>query len=64
MTIPLSPCKGCADRHAACWDSCEKFKVFKAESDQVNAGRREYNKKINEHFVDIIRAQRRGGRIK
>nr|DAX12233.1 MAG TPA: hypothetical protein [Bacteriophage sp.] len=30
----------------------------------MNAGRREYNKKLNEHFVDIVRAQKRGGRIK
>lgn len=59
-----SPCKGCPNRHAACWDNCEKFKVFKAESDKVNAGRREYNKKLNEHFVDTVRAQKRGGRIK
>lgn len=51
-----SPCKGCADRHAACWDSCEKFKVFKAEADKVNAERREYNK--------MIRDQRKGGRKK
>lgn len=29
-----SPCKGCADRHPACHDSCERYKEWK-ERDQA-----------------------------
>lgn len=58
MTIPLSPCKGCADRHAACWDSCKKYKRFKAEAEKINAGRRKYNEDTRDHFVDIWRAKK------
>lgn len=51
-----SPCKVCLNRHAACWDNREKFKILKADADKVNAGRREYSRKVNEYFVDIVRA--------
>ena len=30
-------CKDCKERHPACWGSCEKYKVQKAENDELNA---------------------------
>lgn len=38
----VAPCKGCADRKRACSDSCEKFRLWKAEKERVNANRRKY----------------------
>lgn len=26
----VSPCKDCAERHEACWGSCEKYSAWKA----------------------------------
>ena len=37
------PCKGCAERHEACWGKCEKYKEWKKCVDGANKARREYN---------------------
>ena len=37
------PCKGCADRHTACWGECEKYKEWKKILDSANKARQEYN---------------------
>ena len=36
------PCKGCADRHTACWGECEKYKEWKKLVDGANKARKEY----------------------
>lgn len=45
----VSPCKGCTERFAACWDRCPKdargecgYKAWKAEADRVKAERLKY----------------------
>ena len=30
------PCKGCEERHEACWGDCEKYKSWKSMLDEVN----------------------------
>ena len=37
------PCKGCAERHEACWGKCEKYKEWKKILDSANKARQEYN---------------------
>ena len=37
------PCKGCTERHTACWDGCEKYKEWKKMVDSANKARKEYN---------------------
>ena len=37
------PCKGCAERHEACWGTCEKYKEWKKMVDSANKARQEYN---------------------
>ena len=36
------PCKGCSDRHTACWCECEKYKEWKNLVDSANKARKEY----------------------
>lgn len=37
------PCKGCAERHEACWGKCEKYKEWKNILESANKARQEYN---------------------
>jgi hypothetical protein len=39
------PCKGCEERHEACWGQCKKYKAWKSRLDEVNKRRKEYNEK-------------------
>ena len=39
------PCKGCKERHEACWGKCEKYKEWKSRLDEVNKRRKEYEAK-------------------
>lgn len=39
------PCKGCKERHEACWGKCEKYKEWKKYLDEVNKRRKEYERK-------------------
>ena len=41
----MSPCKGCTERHEACWGKCEKYKAWKSRLDEVNKKRKEYDAK-------------------
>ena len=52
MAIPIDspirdkpPCKGCVERHEACWGKCEKYKAWKSRLDEVNKRRKEYEAK-------------------
>ena len=36
------PCKGCAERHEACWGKCEKYNEWKKILDSANKARKEY----------------------
>ena len=45
VTREMSPCKGCTDRHEACWGKCEKYKVWKLRLEEVNKRRKEYDAK-------------------
>ena len=38
------PCKGCEERHEACWGDCEKYKSWKSMLDEVNKRRKEYDR--------------------
>ena len=39
------PCKGCEERHEACWGQCEKYKAWKSRLDELNKRRKEYESK-------------------
>ena len=45
VTREISPCKGCSDRHEACWGKCEKYKEWKRDLDELNRRRKEYENK-------------------
>ena len=45
VTREISPCKGCSDRHEACWGKCEKYKEWKRDLDELNKRRKEYENK-------------------
>ena len=52
MSIPFDspvrdkpPCKGCTERHEACWGKCEKYKAWKSNLENVNAERKKYSNK-------------------
>ena len=42
VTREMSPCKGCTERHEACWGKCEKYKEWKKLVDDANKARKEY----------------------
>ena len=48
VTREMSPCKGCTERHEACWGKCEKYKAWKSNLEKVNAERKKYS---NRPFV-------------
>ena len=45
VTREMSPCKGCTERHEACWGKCEKYKAWKSQLDEVNKRRKVYDAK-------------------
>ena len=45
VTREISPCKGCTERHEACWGKCEKYKTWKEKLEAVNAERKKYSNK-------------------
>ena len=51
MNPKIAPCKGCADRHAACHDQCAKYAQWKAEVHKTKAAEREYIRRRREDFL-------------
>ena len=51
MSPNNAPCKGCADRHTACHDHCEKYAKWKVEVQKANAAEREYKRQRREDFL-------------
>lgn len=37
------PCKGCTERHQACWSDCACYKLWKAEKDGILADLKKRN---------------------
>ena len=38
MNFPSDcPCKGCDERHKACWDKCEKYTAWKMDREEMLA---------------------------
>ena len=33
--MATAPCKNCPERHPCCWDTCEKYQVFKKENEEM-----------------------------
>lgn len=62
MVRPDGPCKNCSDRHAACWDSCDKYKAYKAEVERINTARQRYQQKKRDLLIDIGKAISRSGK--
>ncbi len=46
-----APCKGCADRHTACHDHCEKYAKWKAEVHKAKAAEKEYIRRRREDYL-------------
>lgn len=40
----IAPCRGCADRHEACWDHCEKYRQWKTLKDGENESLKQLRK--------------------
>jgi hypothetical protein len=40
----LSPCKGCTERHEACWSNCEKYDEYRAKMDAEKQAKKDANK--------------------
>lgn len=51
MTVNVSPCKDCKDRHMACWDKCAKYAHWKAELQKVKDAEKEYKRKRRDDFL-------------
>jgi hypothetical protein len=34
-TIVKTPCYNCEDRHACCWDNCERYQEWKAKKEEA-----------------------------
>lgn len=47
------PCKGCAERHTACWDHCKRYQDVKEQCDRRKAIERE--KRITNHNVSEVK---------
>ena len=48
VTREIPPCKGCTERHEACWGKCENYKTWKEKLEAVTAERKNYS---NRPFV-------------
>lgn len=51
MVSNISPCKGCADRHTAYHDHCDKYAKWKAEHLKAEAQKKEYKKQLREDWM-------------
>lgn len=51
------PCKGCQERHRACWDTCEKYLAVKAKVDAARAEERKHTDAKN-HIVEMVNKNR------
>ena len=49
-----APCKGCEERYPACHDTCEKYKTFRAEVDDIK-----HIKQIRNEFEAYCNQRRR-----
>ena len=38
-----SPCYNCDEKYIGCHDSCEKYREYKSNIDEINQAKREYN---------------------
>ena len=45
------PCKGCPERKRACWQSCERYRIWKAEAEKEAEYNRELKRQENEVFT-------------
>ena len=51
-----SPCFNCPDRHTLCWDSCDRYKEFRAKVDAEVANAKKESQKRD----DLLRVRERG----
>lgn len=41
-----TPCKGCAERHTACWSDCPKYAEYRAQVDAARKAAKKENAAI------------------
>lgn len=51
----VSPCANCEERHTACWDSCPKYKAWKAEAQKVKEAKKAYAIEMEETYTEYNR---------
>lgn len=54
----MSPCLGCKERHALCWDDCPKYLAFKQIGQAIKDARTEYMH-ANDIAVESVTRQRK-----
>ena len=52
------PCKGCTERHQACWSDCERYQKAKAEQDELNRYK-EKQRQIEDDFQSVRKNPRK-----
>lgn len=56
------PCKGCEERHTACWDKCQQYQAWKAEAARVKDARRTYEEETYKAYEEQKRRRKWQGR--
>ena len=49
------PCKGCEERHTACWDRCPEYKAWKEESERIKKAKRAYDEEVRTGYEEFNR---------
>lgn len=59
-----NPCKGCTDRHEACWGHCKKpeFLKWRAEQETIRRNKAMYNQVTAYTVAAIERSKKGSGR--
>ena len=50
--ITVKSCKGCTERHTACWGTCERYKAEKAAA--VEASRRRTAARVQDRTISSV----------
>lgn len=61
--MAIYSCKGCQERHTACWDHCEKYQKEKAENERRRALERA-DRSVRNYVCDEIRKSQNARAIK
>lgn len=58
----MNPCKGCLERHTACWDKCEKYLKAKRENELIRKRRAIYSDSSRQYIQRLTDSKLKGRR--